>query len=63
MLLAKQVASERKWSLLGQSFGGFIALNYLSFFPDALNEVFLTGGLAPIVKDPDSVYEKTIRAS
>lgn len=61
LLSHKKDAPERKWSLLGQSFGGFIALNYLSFFPEGLKEVFLTGGLAPIVEHPDPVYEKTIR--
>ncbi|KAI5116572.1 hypothetical protein M0805_006729 [Coniferiporia weirii] len=51
---------KQKWSIFGQSFGGFCALNYLSFFPGGLKEVFLTGGLAPIVDSPDPVYEKTI---
>ena len=53
-------ASEKKWTLLGQSFGGFVALNYLSFFPEGLKEVFLTGGLAPLLDDPDPAYEKTV---
>ncbi|KAL5524073.1 hypothetical protein ACEPAG_8246 [Sanghuangporus baumii] len=60
LLSHNQDPSDRKWSLLGQSFGGFIALNYLSFFREGLKEVFLTGGLAPIVDHPDPVYEKTI---
>ncbi|QYH29285.1 alpha/beta hydrolase [Aeromonas salmonicida subsp. masoucida] len=34
----------RPWSLLGQSFGGFCSLTYLSLFPDSLHEVYLTGG-------------------
>lgn len=52
---------DRKWTILGQSFGGFCALTYLSFFSQGLKEVFLTGGLAPIVKSPDPVYAKTKR--
>ncbi|EJD03345.1 alpha/beta-hydrolase [Fomitiporia mediterranea MF3/22] len=60
LLSHKKNEAEKKWTLLGQSYGGFIALNYLSFFPDGLKEVFLTGGLAPIVDHPDPVYEKTI---
>ncbi|KAF8806593.1 proline iminopeptidase, partial [Phlegmacium glaucopus] len=47
---------ERKWTLLGQSFGGFCALNYLSFHHEGIKEVFLTGGLAPLVDQPDPVY-------
>ncbi|KIP01542.1 hypothetical protein PHLGIDRAFT_96890 [Phlebiopsis gigantea 11061_1 CR5-6] len=50
---------DRKWTILGQSFGGFCALTYLSFFSQGLKEVFLTGGLAPIVRSPDPVYAKT----
>lgn len=56
----KEDPEDQKWSILGQSFGGFCALNYLSFFPQGLKEVFLTGGLAPLVDRPDSVYEATI---
>ncbi|KAH8119584.1 alpha/beta-hydrolase [Phellopilus nigrolimitatus] len=58
-LLDNTDSADQKWSIWGQSFGGFCALNYLSFFPEGLKEVFLTGGLAPIVDHPDPVYEKT----
>ncbi|KAK7057658.1 Alpha/beta-hydrolase, partial [Favolaschia claudopus] len=51
---------DRKWTVLGQSFGGFCAITYLSFFPSALKEVFLTGGLAPLEKGPDRVYASLI---
>ncbi|RBQ87249.1 hypothetical protein VDGD_04283 [Verticillium dahliae] len=52
-------AEKRPWSIFGQSFGGFVALTYLSRFPQGLREVFLTGGLAPLDKTPDQVYEAT----
>lgn len=49
-----------RWSLLGQSFGGFTALSYLSFAPEALREVLITGGLAPVTGRPvDEVYAAT----
>lgn len=51
----------QKWSVLGQSFGGFCSLTYLSFFPQSLREVFLVGGLAPIGVHPDQVYEQLYR--
>lgn len=44
------------WSVLGQSFGGFCALTYLSFAPDGLREVFITGGLGNVHAAPDDVY-------
>ncbi|KAJ5129650.1 uncharacterized protein N7515_005689 [Penicillium bovifimosum] len=50
---------QQKWSLLGQSFGGFCAVTYLSKFPEGLKEAFLTGGLPPLTNGPDAVYAKT----
>lgn len=48
-----------KWSILGQSFGGFCALTYLSTSPEALREAFITGGLSPIGRPVDDVYAAT----
>ncbi|KAJ5856380.1 uncharacterized protein N7529_010324 [Penicillium soppii] len=52
-------SDQRRWSILGQSFGGFCAVTYLSKFPDGLKEAFLTGGLPPLTNGPDPVYAKT----
>ncbi|KAK1762886.1 proline iminopeptidase [Phialemonium atrogriseum] len=51
----------RPWSIMGQSYGGWIALTYLSLCPGGLKEVFLTGGLAPVGHTPDEVYAETYR--
>jgi pimeloyl-ACP methyl ester carboxylesterase len=48
-----------RWSVLGQSFGGFCVTTYLSLAPDSLREAFLTGGLPPIQHHPDDVYRAT----
>ncbi|MFJ3957912.1 alpha/beta fold hydrolase [Arthrobacter sp. NPDC090010] len=50
-----------QWSLFGQSFGGWCSLAYLSTAPEALREVLLTGGLAPLHGSPDRVYRATFR--
>ena len=47
------------WSILGQSFGGFCALHYLSSAPGSLREVFFTGGLPPVGRSVDEVYATT----
>lgn len=47
------------WSILGQSFGGFCALAYLSQHPAGLREVLITAGLAPLHGHPDRVYRAT----
>jgi pimeloyl-ACP methyl ester carboxylesterase len=46
-----------KFILVGQSFGGWIAMTYVSFLPGSLNGVFLTGGMPPIGRSPRVVYE------
>ncbi|OIW34859.1 alpha/beta-hydrolase [Coniochaeta ligniaria NRRL 30616] len=51
----------KQWSIIGQSFGGFVSLTYLSKYPQSLRESFITGGLAPIGKTPEAVYEATFK--
>lgn len=48
-----------KWSLLGQSFGGFTALRYVSAHSESLDEVYFTGGLPALGVDPATVYATT----
>ncbi|MFC8524493.1 MULTISPECIES: alpha/beta fold hydrolase [Micrococcaceae] len=47
------------WTIYGQSYGGFCALTYLSFAPEGLREVMVTGGLAPLTGSADDVYRAT----
>ncbi|TDS82687.1 alpha/beta fold hydrolase [Nesterenkonia aurantiaca] len=49
----------RSWSVLGQSFGGFATLSYLSFAPESLDRALITGGLAPLQGHADRVYRAT----
>ncbi|XP_050387632.1 uncharacterized protein LOC126803937 [Argentina anserina] len=42
------VPDEGRWTILGQSYGGFCAVTYLSFAPEGLKQVLLTGGIPPI---------------
>lgn len=44
-----------KWTVLGQSFGGFCLLTYLSTHPEALKAGLFTGGLPPVGRTPDEV--------
>lgn len=59
-LIRKELGVER-WSVLGQSFGGFTSMAYLSIAPDGLREAFITGGLSPIGRPVDEVYGATYR--
>jgi len=57
-LLREALGGER-WSVLGQSFGGFCVTSYLSIAPDGLREALITGGLPPIGRPVDDVYRAT----
>src|SRR5450759_2751767 len=59
-LIRRELGVER-WSVLGQSFGGFTSLTYLSIAPEGLREALITGGLAPIGRPVDDVYGATYR--
>src|SRR5213076_2673266 len=53
---AEQIRQELgvdRWSVLGQSFGGFCVCTYLSIAPDGLREAYFTGGLPPIARPTD----------
>lgn len=49
------------WITLGQSFGGFCTLTYLSFAPEGLAGSMITGGIPPLQGPADQVYEATYR--
>jgi pimeloyl-ACP methyl ester carboxylesterase len=44
------------WAVLGQSFGGFCATNYLSTAPEGLSTALITGGLPALDRHADDVY-------
>jgi pimeloyl-ACP methyl ester carboxylesterase len=47
------------WATLGQSYGGFLTLSYLSFAPEGLRACYVTGGLASVTPDAAEVYRRT----
>ncbi|TPF95955.1 alpha/beta fold hydrolase [Bifidobacterium sp. UTBIF-78] len=49
----------RKWVSLGQSYGGFLTLAYLSLYPQGLLASFTTGGIPYVAADADAVYSHT----
>jgi pimeloyl-ACP methyl ester carboxylesterase len=50
-----------RWSVLGQSFGGFCVTRYLSAAPEGLKEALITGGLPPLDRHADDIYRATYR--
>lgn len=55
-LIRAQLTGGRPWTVLGQSFGGFCAVRYLSAAPEGLAAVLITGGLPSLDAHADEVY-------
>ncbi|PWR12590.1 alpha/beta hydrolase [Micromonospora acroterricola] len=50
------LGEDGRWSLLGQSYGGFCTLTYLSYAPEGIREAFVTGGLPGLGSTAQDVY-------
>jgi pimeloyl-ACP methyl ester carboxylesterase len=59
-LIRRQLTDE-PWAVLGQSFGGFCTVSYLSFAPHGIREAFITGGLPGLTATADDLYRRTYR--
>ncbi|MER5334166.1 alpha/beta fold hydrolase [Micromonospora sp. NPDC002717] len=57
--LRKSVFGGERWSTLGQSYGGFVTLTYLSKAPEGLSACCVTGGLPGLDPSAAEVYRRT----
>lgn len=55
-LIRPRLTGGAPWTVLGQSFGGFCAVRYLSSAPEGLTAVLITGGLPSLDAHADDVY-------
>ncbi|HUK69619.1 MAG TPA: alpha/beta fold hydrolase [Streptosporangiaceae bacterium] len=55
-LVRGALIGDAPWSLLGQSFGGFCVVSYLSLAPEGVREAIITGGLPGLDVRADDVY-------
>ncbi|MFE0379069.1 alpha/beta fold hydrolase [Streptomyces inhibens] len=58
-LIRRQLCEGEPWETLGQSYGGFITLTYLSQAPEGLKACYVTGGLPGLTATADDVYART----
>ena len=58
-LIRARLAGGERWDTLGQSYGGFITLTYLSQAPEGLRACYVTGGLAGLTATAEEVYART----
>ena len=60
--ILRELLGARTWSLLGQSFGGFTTLRYLSVACGGIQKAMFTGGLPAVGPHMDDVYATTWRS-
>ncbi|MDX2319037.1 MAG: alpha/beta fold hydrolase [Moritella sp.] len=56
-----QLSPFNTWSIIGQSFGGFCVLRYLTAAPEGLTQAFVTGGLPSLTRPAEEVYQATYK--
>lgn len=61
--LRERILRIPRWTLLGESYGGSIALTYLSRFPDRIDRVFISSGLMGPDCSVDDVLRDTLAMS
>lgn len=55
----KTVFGGARWETLGQSYGGFLTMTYLSQAPEGLAACYVAGGLPGLDPSADEVYRRT----
>lgn len=55
----REALGAKTWTVLGQSFGGFTTLHYLSTHPESLAGAVITGGLSAVGRPIDDIYAAT----
>ncbi len=58
-LIRRRLCGDEPWETLGQSYGGFVTLTYLSRSPQGLRACYVTGGLPGLTATADDVYART----
>jgi len=58
-LIRRELCGDEPWETLGQSYGGFITLTYLSRAPHGLKACHVAGGLPGLAATADDVYART----
>ena len=54
-----QLSPSEQWSTVGQSYGGWCTMTYLSLHPEGLKECFVFGGVPGLNRTAKEIYEGT----
>lgn len=57
--IRRELIGNEPWTVLGQSFGGFCVVRYLSAAPGGLRSALITGGIPSLTRSAEDVYRAT----
>ncbi|KNB53743.1 alpha/beta fold hydrolase [Streptomyces caatingaensis] len=57
--IRRRLCGDEPWETLGQSYGGFLTLTYLSQAPHGLRACYVAGGLPGLTATADEIYART----
>ncbi len=57
--IRSELSPGKKWSTIGQSYGGWCTMTYLSLYPEGLKECFIFGGVPGLDQTAREIYEGT----
>ena len=57
--IRRELTDGEPWTVLGQSFGGFCVVRYLSAAPEGLAAALITGGIPSLTRPAEDVYRAT----
>ncbi len=57
--IRSQLSPGKPWSTIGQSYGGWCTMTYLSLHPEGLKECFIFGGVPGLDRTAREIYEGT----
>jgi pimeloyl-ACP methyl ester carboxylesterase len=60
-ILRRGLIGDRRWDTLGQSYGGFVTMTYLSRAPEGLAHCYVTGGIPGLAATAQDVYRRTFQ--
>jgi pimeloyl-ACP methyl ester carboxylesterase len=58
-LIRAEMSPDTPWSTIGQSYGGWCTMTYLSLHPEGLKECFVFGGVPGLARTAREIYEGT----
>ena len=58
-MLRFKLSRDTPWSTIGQSYGGWCTMTYLSLHPEGLKECFVFGGVPGLERSAREIYEAT----